>query len=290
MSNNGNHESDAHLTEHTQDARDGANIVDLVAYAQERSRQRHPSMATQSHPAQRLTDHSPDALWRADFEVHAGQHTNLTTSGMWVLAPVVERALRMTLPVLQLGASGAGFHLMNSARNVASDDLRAALKLFVIEQQEHARLLALVCSELDITMLDDHWTDRAFRSVRRMRGLRLEMLLVVLAELITTQLYAALAVGVGDPVLSRLFARMHADGLRHLEFHAAVLPHHLHRLHPVRRAMTRTPWRVAARVATIAVAIEHRQTLRAVGTGPVQFVRDTFAILAGQEDRFLPAA
>ncbi len=253
------------------------NLVNLHTWAQASSRRRHPSTWTTDTQATPLTDHSPDALWRADFEVHANQHAEATTSGMWVLAPVVERALRRSLPVFQLGETGAGFHLLNSARGVVSDDLVCALRLFVLEEQEHARLHALICTSLDIAMLDEHWSNRVFRSARRIRGFRAEMLLMAIAELITAEVYEVLAAGVGDPTLSRLFARMHADELRHLEFQASVLPPHLDRLPRVVRDITSLLWLTAARLAILAVAIEHRSLFRSCGIGMRSFVRSAMA-------------
>lgn len=263
------------------------NVVDFRTWAQTRSQLRHPSSWVDPGPPTALTDRSPDALWRADFEVHAGQHDEATTSGMWVLAPVVEATLRQSLPVFQLGKTGAGFHLLNQARGVVSDDLLCALRLFVVEEQEHARLSALICSSLDITMLDEHWSDGLFRRVRRIRGFRLEMLMMLIAEFITAEIYETLTDGVGDPALSRLFARMHADELRHLEFLMSVLPSHLGRLPSPIGTATARAWKPIAYSAVAIVAIEHRALLRACGSNPRKFFRSTrSAMHAGAERIF----
>lgn len=249
------------------------NVIDIRAWAQESSRRRHPSTWAADSPPSTITDHSPDALWRADFEIHANQHADATTSGMWVLAPVVEAALRRSLPVFQLGEAGAGFHLLNSARGVVSDDLASALRLFVLEEQEHARIHALICASLDIEMLEDHWSDRVFRAARRIRGFRTEILLMGVADVITAEVYDTLAAGVGDPTLSRLFARMHADELRHLDFQASVLPQHLRRMPRSLRRLTGSVWNVIAQLAIVAVAIEHRALFRACGASSRSFIR-----------------
>lgn len=262
------------------------NVTDLRAWARARSRRRHPSTWAEHTTPVHIADRSPDALWRSDFEVHADQHAAATTSGMWVLAPVVERALRKSLPVFQLGEIGTGSHLHDAAQGVVSDDLLQALRLFVVEEQEHARIQALVCTALDIDMLDDHWTERVFRSARRLRGYRLEMLLVLIAEFITAQVYETIAEGVGDPALSRLFARMHADELRHLEFHASTFPTHLGTLRKAILAPTRVAWLIVAHVAAVVVAIEHRALLRACGSSVRRFVIDTTKLIRANESRF----
>lgn len=277
MTDSRNGDLNAHLGERAANEQPGDDVFDLAAWALASSRRRHPSRFLAQRSDTALADHSPDALWRADFEIHVDQHADATTSGMWVLAPVVERALRRSLPVFQLGETGAGFHLLNSARGVVSDDLECALRLFVLEEQEHARISALICTALDIGMLDQHWSDRAFRAARRIRGFRAEMLLMSAAELITAEVYHVLGEGIGDPTLARLFTRMHADEQRHLDFHASVLPPHLERLPRFLRTTTSVVWFAAARLAILAVAVEHRSLFRACGGGMRSFIRRSTA-------------
>lgn len=237
------------------------NVLDFRAWALARSRRRHPSQWTADAAPSSIADRSPAALWRADFEVHADQHANLTTSGMWVLAPVIEKALASALPVFQLGEIGAGRHLLDTAVGVASEDHLQALRFFIIESQEHARVLALVCADLGIDMLEEHWTERLFRKTRYLRGFRMEMLAVVIGGIISSRIYETIAGGVGDPTLSRIFTRLHDDELRHLDFHDATLPEHLSRWSRQSRRTIKTVWKLAAFTAAIAVAIEQRTLL-----------------------------
>ncbi len=262
------------------------NVIDFRAWAEARSRRRHPSTYTPDAPPSRIDDHSPASLWRADFAVHAGQHADVSTSGMWVLAPAIERALQTSLPVFQVGEIGTGQHLLDSACGVVGEDHLQALRSFVIENQEHARILALVCAALDIEMLDDHWTERLFRRGRYLRGFRVEMLMIVIAQLITAQVYEVLAHGVGDPTLSRIFARLHADELRHLEFHAATLPEHIESLPRSARNAVPPLWHIAAAAALVSVTWEHRRLLRANACPAHFFLTDTWRTIRAQGKRF----
>jgi hypothetical protein len=261
------------------------NVIDFRAWAQARSRRRHPSTWLPQPPPTAITDRSPAALWRADFEVHADQHAEVTTAGMWILAPVVDRALRTSLPIFQIGEIGTGLHLLDEACGIVSEDHLQALRLFVIETQEHARLLALVCAALEIEMLDEHWTEQAFRTTRYLRGFRVEMLAIVLAATISAQVYEAIALGVGDPTLMRIFHRLHADELRHLEFHAATFPDHLDRLPRHTSAAIQTAWLACGVAATVAVAVEHRRLFRACGSGPLRFTLHAVRALRAQNTR-----
>lgn len=229
---------------------------------------------------------TPSAQWRADFEVHENQHANVTVSGMWVLAPVVDAGLRASLPTFQIGETGTGSHLLKMARKVGDDDYVEALRLFIKEEQEHARLLALVCNELDIKMLDSHWTDGIFQFARRAFGLRAEILILLVAEFVSNRFYEVLAEGVGDPVLSRIFARIQADEVRHLEFHAATLPGHLDKWPTTIWHIARAMWLAIIVASTAVVAIDHRVALRACGSSPLRFFRDVAQTLRAQHSRF----
>lgn len=259
-------------------------VVDFRAFAQARSRRRHPSAWIPDASPPDVDDHSPDALWRSDFEVHAGQHAEVTTTGMWVLAPVVDEALRTSLPAFQLGEIGTGRHLLDSACGLVSEDHLQALRLFIIESQEHARLLALVCGALDIEMIDEHWSERIFRMTRHRRGARFELLAIIIAQLISAEIYSTIAVGVGDPALSRIFHRLATDELRHLEFHSATLPAHLSWPRPIARAI-RLGWIGAAHLATVAVGWENRSLLSSCGRTRRGFVADLSASTLAQSAR-----
>lgn len=260
------------------------NVLDFRAWALARSRRRHPSRWTADSPTPSLSARTPDALWRADFEVYADQHANVTTSGMWVLAPFVKRSLSKSLPIFQLGEIGAGRHLLDTAVGVVSEDYLQALRFFIIESQEHARLLALVCAELNIEMLDEHWTERVFRKTRHLRGFRTEMLAVIIGGMISARIYETIAEGVGDPTVSRIFTRLHTDELRHLDFHDATLPPHIARLPKWVQRASKTIWQAAALGASIAVAVEHRRLLRSCNSSQVRFIRTLFKDILAQVD------
>ena len=253
-----------------------------------------PTAATATNvvPLFRQQPPASTADWHADFAVRAGAHADVTTSGMWLLAPVVHKGLRRSLPTFQLGEMGTGWHLTKMAARTGDDDYLEAICHFIAEEQEHARLLALVCDALDIEMIQQHWTDAVFQRARRVCGLRAEVLILLVAEVVSSRFYEILATGVGDPTLARLFARIHADELRHLDFHAATLPAHLEQWSPAPRRFARTVWNVTAIGAAAVVAWDHRQVLRACDSGLVRFFRDCLRRIRSTDARFFdpPAA
>jgi len=229
------------------------------------------------------------ARWRTYFEVVENQHADVTATEIGPLARSVENGLRVSLPIFQISQIGTGEHLLESARRVSEDDYLEALRLFVKEEQEHARLLALVCNELDIEMLDSHWTNSAFKFARRTFGLRAELLVILVAEFVSDAFYAALADGVGDPVLSQIFGRIQEDEVRHLDFHAATLPEFLDRWpRPVFNAV-RLGWSALVVGSALIVAVDHRKALRASGVSPLRYVGTVIKKLRTHKDRIFRA-
>ena len=76
-------------------------------------------------------------------------------------------ALARSLAVFQIGESGSGEHLFAAAEAAdVDDDYMAALRAFVREEQEHARLLAVVLDAMDHPLRTSHWSDRVFVRIR----------------------------------------------------------------------------------------------------------------------------
>lgn len=252
------------------------------------------ALSPRTHPIRTTSPQAPrsdiDARWRADFEVHRGQHAKVSTVGMWTLAPAVKAGLRSSIPTFQLGETGSGTHLLRTARRVGSDDYVEAMRLFVIEEQEHARMLGLVCEAVDAPLLQSHWTDRVFQWARRLLGLRAEVLMLLVAELVAVRFYSTLSTGVGDQVLGRIFARIHDDEIRHLDFHAATLPRFLNAWPTPVWWLARSIWTVAVIGTGAVVAWDHRRALRACNSGPVGFFLGVVRLWRRHERRFFDRA
>ena len=59
---------------------------------------------------------------------------------------------------------------------------REALDFFIAEEQEHARLMGEVLDRMNAPRLRWHWSDWAFERVRRLLGLRMEVMVLLVAE------------------------------------------------------------------------------------------------------------
>lgn len=238
-----------------------------------------------------MLDH--DAMTATLAQVHdlrAGRHgdVSVTTS---ILSADQRAIVGRSLATFQVGESGTGEHLFAAAAaDGASAEYDAALRAFVAEEQEHARLLALVLHAIDHPLRTDHWTDRVFVLIRRIKSLRTEILTLLVAELIAIRYYEALAAGVPDPGVAEVARRIHDDEVRHVDFHAATLPARLAAFPAPVRTLVRGLWNVLVAATSVVVALDHGAALALAGTTRRGFVVDVWRLRADLDRRLFGSA
>lgn len=193
----------------------------------------------------------------------------------------LRQPLARSLAHFQLGESGEGATLLTEARRTWADDpdAVAALRLFVAEEQEHARLLEHLVARYGGGLVTSHWTQRCFRLLRRALGLGFELQTLLVAEMIGTAYYRLLR-STGDPVLRQVCELMLRDEAPHLRFHGDRLAVTQGRWSGRRRALWTAQFRLLFAAAVTAAWIDHRPALRAVGIS-----RRLFRTEAGAEAR-----
>src|SRR5258708_16001037 len=107
----------------------------------------------------------------------------------------------------QVGEQGDGLHLRKAAARTNNPDYIAAIDLFVKEEQEHSRLLARLIEGMGGSLLQHHWSDTCFVFLRRLLGLRMELLILLVPEVIAQFYYKALHTRPAHPLLPIAFAQ-----------------------------------------------------------------------------------
>ncbi|WP_018654130.1 ferritin-like domain-containing protein [Actinomadura flavalba] len=169
----------------------------------------------------------------------------------------------------QVGEDGDGRHLIGKADAAGDAGYATAVRAFVAEEREHARLLARVLGAAGAPLRAGHWTDAVFVRLRRLLGLRLELLVLMVAEVVALRYYRALRDGCADALTAEVAGVILADEERHVPFHCA-------RLRPV-PAPVRGLWQGLLAGAAVVVAVDHGGALRACGVGRAAFVRAVLA-------------
>ncbi|MFZ3473590.1 ferritin-like domain-containing protein [Streptomyces sp. 4.24] len=212
--------------------------------------------------------------WLADFEAERERRTERGDPD-WSPAAALPPELVRSLQRFQVGEDGDGSALIGKADRAGDPTYARAVRLFVAEEQNHARMLALLLAAGGAGTLDSHWSDTAFVRLRRLLGLRVELLVLMVAEVVALRYYRAVRDGAADPLASEVARLILADEERHVPFHCLRLRDALAPLPgPARRAAI-LAWRALLAAAAAVVAVDHGPALHTLGVRRRAFVADT---------------
>ncbi|HEY9509809.1 MAG TPA: ferritin-like domain-containing protein [Verrucomicrobiae bacterium] len=212
--------------------------------------------------------------WLKYFEWNRVHRAKVPWENGIKVEPHLRRPLIRSLQKFQLGESGEGRRLRRHAANTGDSTYAAAIELFVKEEQEHARLMAIILDQLHAPLLRSDWTDRCFVFLRRMFGLHQELMVLLLPEMIAKRYFRALHDSTNDPVLRMVFAQILHDEEGHVAFHIDYLQRAFESMSFTRRILAQVIWRVLFRASCLVVMFDHRSVLRAVNVMPRKFWRD----------------
>src|SRR5919109_4904445 len=182
--------------------------------------------------------------WKTYFERNRARRMVIPWDRGIAVEPHMRAPLIRSLQRFQVGEQGDGAHLRMAAAATGDPAYAAAIALFVEEEQEHARLLERLLCGMGGTLLRRHWSDVCFIFLRRLSGLHLELLVLLVAELVAKRYYRALHEGTSDPVLKTAFAQILHDEVGHVAFHCDYLQRAFAPLSPHARLLIRVSWRL----------------------------------------------
>ncbi len=162
------------------------------------------------------------AAWERHFEAERDHRAAGPDIG-WESGARLSPAVRASIRRFRLGEDGDGADLFAKADAAGDPYYAAAVRLFEDEEHNHARLLARLLEAGGATASAGHWSDTVFARMRRSAGLRGELLLLMVAEVVALRYYRALRDGSGDPLTAEVARRILADEERHVPFHCARL-------------------------------------------------------------------
>ncbi len=192
----------------------------------------------------------------------------------WSTGAVLPPPVIASLQRFQVGESGDGATLSAHADAAGDPEYAAAVRLFVAEENEHARLLAELIRAGGGDLLDGHWSDAVFVRARRALGLRCELLVLTVAELIAVSYYGTLAQS-PDPLLAEVSRRILDDEQYHIRFQRDRLSEGFAATPPARRRAIGALWQGFACAVSIVVAADHGRALVAVGGSRRALLRES---------------
>lgn len=165
--------------------------------------------------------------------------------------------LARSLAVFQLGESKGG-RIANEidALPGLDADYRAAIKLFIDEEQRHGQVLALCVGGLGGKLLTTTWTESLFVVARRLAGVNFKLVVLLAAETIGLAFYRGLCSRLPAGPLRAALDEICDDEVHHLRFHADAFHGN--------RAF-RLAWLPVVTAAATVVLIDHRRTHSMLG-------------------------
>ncbi|MCP2288635.1 ferritin-like domain-containing protein [Nocardia amikacinitolerans] len=217
--------------------------------------------------------------WVGEFEAKARARAAAGDPD-WRRGARLHPAIVRSVQRFQVGESGDGADLVAKAERAGDPVYTAAVRLFVDEERNHARLLAHLLRAAGRPTIQHHWTDAVFVRLRRALGLRLELMVLMVAEVVALQYYRALRDGVDDPLTTRVATLILDDERRHVPFHTQRLRAAFADARLPTRIVVRAFWWTVLVGATLVVAHDHGPALRELGCPRGEFVRETLALFA----------
>jgi len=213
--------------------------------------------------------------WLAYFQENAQRRMPIAwekgVSPEWSL----RAALIASLQRFQVGESGEGNHLKTCAAQTGDAEYCRAIELFMAEENYHAQMLAGVLRAMGAPLLKGHWSDAAFIVIRRFAGLKMELSILMVAELIAKRYYRAVHDATGDPNLRTICAQILRDENAHVAFHCDTLSRAFASMPPLKSRAIRFCWKRFYRLVCLVVACDHRGVLRAARVSMSDWLRDT---------------
>lgn len=194
-----------------------------------RGQARAPSAcaAGRSERALQPAPFGPAGPWVAHFRTNLAAARAIKWDDGYRLSDRERRAIRRSIAKFQLGEKSDGHFLQRHAQMHADrsgDHAYAeAVRLFIAEEQRHAKELGLFMAAQNLAAMRYHWSDAIFRFVRKLGGLDLAISVLLTAELIALVYYQALGRATGSLVLRSICAEILRDERTHVVFLAGTL-------------------------------------------------------------------
>ncbi len=118
------------------------------------------------------------------------------------------------------------------------------------------------------SLLKYHWSDTCFVFLRRLLDLRMELLVLLVAEVIAQVYYKTLYDGTTDTVLRAVFAQIIHDEHAHVAFHCAYLRQAFAKHSVLTCWLIYKSWKLLYMLVCLIVIYDHHTLFHAIGVMP----------------------
>jgi hypothetical protein len=248
-----------------------------------------PTGARPAAVADRVRELSPGLdvnRWLRHFQANRANRPEPVWSAPITLPADVVAPLVRSLEQFQLGDGGGPACLIawDADRfRCSSPGMRRLVDLWFAEEREHARLLAAAVARFGGHCIRGHWSFTAFCLTRKWFGVRFELTVLLLTEIVSTVYYRLMCRHGEDAALRAMCRLILRDEAGHVAFHRDRLAQAA-RSHGHGRAGYGTWWEIRFRILGLAAAsmlwLNHAPGLQALGASGKEFYREVWRELS----------
>ena len=203
------------------------------------------------------------AAWALHFARNQDQFSWIDRAHDAPLSPDDRVRITQSIQQFQHGENSEGRHLMDRAPELRDSGYVESIRLFIREEQSHARALAAFMDAQGIPRITKHWVDTIFRRLRAFGGLETSVRVLITAEIIAAVYYQALHDATPSPFLRSICTQILEDEEHHIAFQSEALRRCVMKRHPIPRFFISWIHRVLLSGTVTIVWLGHRSVLTA---------------------------
>jgi hypothetical protein len=224
--------------------------------------------------------------WVAHFRRNRANRVEPEWTAPITLAPNVVPPLVRSLEQFQLGDGGGPAYLIaNNRERFLSQcpGARRLVDLWFAEEREHSRLLSNAVARFGGHCIEGHWSFSVFCFTRKWFGVRFELTVLLLTEIVSTVYYRLLRRHCPDDAVRAMCRLILRDEAGHVAFHRDRLARNSAKAATYRSTLWRMAFRTLGFAAGTMLWLNHARCLRALGGTTAEFYREVWQ----EESRFL---
>lgn len=160
--------------------------------------------------------------WKDYFQRNRNHFAQINFNGVAELSASERELIASSIQQFQRAESSEGLHLLKIAKAYHADYFEA-IQLFVKEEQKHAGVLARFLKQERIPLIAGHWTDSAFRKLRKLLSIENTITVLLTAEIVAAAYYRALHNATHSVTLQGICNQVVEDEEMHINFQAYTL-------------------------------------------------------------------
>jgi len=224
------------------------------------------------------------SYWKDHFERNQSHFRHIDWEEPDELTVAEKALIKRSIQQFQHGENSEGKHLFQFAKTMNNEEYLQSIRLFIKEEQTHARVLARFMDKYGIEKIKDHWVDGVFRWLRKLVGLENSVLVLLTAEIISKVYYDALNNATGSALLQKICAQVFQDEDQHIAFQCCTLNLLHEKKNSFSKFLTRS-WHLFLMTGTILVVWGyHKKVLKKGGYYFSRFFLQTMLVFLNADE------